>query len=124
MVWSELFLATRKQTYMIEAVCRTANGAAEVVFDATPWFEQADAEQIQNLVGHWGDRRGAALALWMMDRNTELLDLFRYVLWLRAGFDVEMTFTCQVNGPQALAWMREHIPEWYRGLGLAKLEPR
>jgi hypothetical protein len=108
---------------MIEALCRTADGAVQVTFDATSWFETADPEQIQNLVGSgWEGRRGAAIALFLMDRDAALLELFRYILILSALWDVPMPFTCRIDRDQALAWLRQHAPEWYRGLDLAEEE--
>ena len=106
---------------MIEAECRTDDNVCAVTFDATPWFEDASAECIQNLVGEaWTGRRGAAVALTLMDRDVGLLELFRYVLSRSALWDTQVSFTCRVNRHQALAWLRSECFEWFEGLGLAE----
>lgn len=81
--------------------------ASEVVFDATPWFEQASDEEIAALraCGWGGDYPADNVAIFMADHNEELARMFAYV---EAAHNVkDIGFECHVVEKDVILWL-EH----------------
>ena len=97
---------------MIKAECHSDDYLIEVQFDATPWFEQAEDDEIQALIDcDWrGDYPADAVALHMQDQNKKLKALFEYVV---AAKDIGdgMGFEVAVDETSALKWLKENRPE-------------
>ena len=100
---------------MIRAECHTVDNERSVTFDATPWFEEIDAESIVRLA------RRNWLSPWVADALEsrtgyeplrELLQYARDKLQRESREDPSWSnFECRVDGAQALAWLAENRPE-------------
>jgi hypothetical protein len=100
---------------MIRAECHTLDNERMVEFDATPWFEEADAQSIVLLA------RRDWIAPWVADALEgrphygpvhELLEYARVRLQKESVEDPSWsTFECRVNGSDALTWLNRNRPE-------------
>lgn len=100
---------------MIEAQCHTADEAMRVEFDATPWFEVADARLIILLAGKDWSVPWVADGLEARPGYEALHELIRYA---RERLEPETredpswaTFECRVDGAAATAWLNRHRPD-------------
>lgn len=100
---------------MIRAECHTIDDKRMVQFDATPWFERADAQTIvllaqRNWVAPW-----IADALEARPQYAELHDLLSYARERLQQESLEdptwLNFECRVSNADALAWLTRHRPE-------------
>jgi len=95
---------------MIRAEVHSDDYAATAKFDATPWFEKATAEEIEQLAkcDYGGDYAADAVAEWSARLFDEVAEVFRYDELARVGFE------CHVNHDDAEAWIaanRPHLAE-------------
>lgn len=97
---------------MIQAACHTADEAMRVEFDATPWFEAADARTILLLARKNWSAPWVADALEARPGYEALHELIRYA---RERLEMETredpswaTFECRVDGAGATAWLDRH----------------
>ena len=100
---------------MIRAECHTADDAMTVEFDATPWFEEADADSVVLLARQDWSGPEVADALGTRPGYEGLGALLRYA---RDRLEKETredpswpTFACRVDRPDALAWLGRNRPE-------------
>ena len=100
---------------MIQAKCHTVDDKCVVEFDATPWFEQADAQSIILLAGRRWAAPWVADALERRPDYAQLHDLLQYARERLQRESVEdptwPTFECRVNDRDALAWLAQNRPE-------------
>jgi hypothetical protein len=100
---------------MIRAECHTLDDKYVVQFDATPWFEQADAGSIILLAGRqW-------VAPWIADaleRRPEYGQLHELLEYARQRLQMESIedptwspFECRVNDRDAVTWLVRNRPE-------------
>ncbi len=82
-------------------------------FDCTPWFEQADDQDILDLAacGWGGDYPADHVALFFEydEDYPEIMEMFRYK---RAGFE------CYVDSTSALTWLGVHRPHLVERVGM------
>jgi hypothetical protein len=100
---------------MIRAKIRTDDNYLTASFDATPFFEQATLGEIAALkeIGWVGDYQADAVALFMLDRISEVAEVFRYLdtnPTNRDGFPTG--FECQVCEEDVARWVQAHRSEW------------
>lgn len=97
---------------MIHATCHTAANVRCIEFDATPWFNEADAPSIIDLA-----QRGwvsTAIADFLERRRgyERLHDLVEYAAKRLQPESLEdptwETFECVVDGPDAVAWLEKN----------------
>jgi hypothetical protein len=86
-----------------------------VEFDATPWFQEVDAESIVLLAGQNWSAPWVADALEARPGYEGLHQLLRYARD-RLGEETKEdpswpSFECRVNGPDAVAWLERNRPE-------------
>ena len=95
---------------MINAKCYSDDGAVEVKFDATAWFEQATEEQIKDLADiEWGGNYAADdVALFMAEQDKKVQKMFNYCENHPDGIG----FECHVTPEDAMAWVNEHRPNF------------
>jgi hypothetical protein len=96
----------------IKAEVHSDDRAFEVSFNAIPWFQQADAEEVLDLAVHgWGgDYPADAVAQFMEDHVREVAELFRYLERIHdtprgCGFE------CHVNEDSAMEWLKINRPD-------------
>lgn len=101
---------------MINAECHSDDRAVEVSFDATPWFEQANEEQILSLARcEWrGDYPSDAVAHFMAEKNEAVAEMFTY-LELRGRIET-IGFECSVNQDEAMNWLKANRPVYWAQL--------
>lgn len=99
----------------IRAEAHSDDRIQEVNFDATPWFEKATAEEIQDLSDcHWGgDYPADNIAILLAERNKELGDLFKYLELIQGKKSKkdECGFECHINEEDAKKWLAANRPE-------------
>jgi hypothetical protein len=105
---------------MIRAECHTADDAMTVEFDATPWFEEADADSIVLLAQQDWSGPSVADALGTRPGHEGLGELLRYARE-RLGEETREdpswpTFACRVDRSDALAWLGRNRPDVARML--------
>jgi hypothetical protein len=97
---------------MIRAECHTADNALAITFDATPWFEEADAPSIVSVARKDWSGIWIAEALESRPGYEELHRLIGYATTHLRDESLEdpswPTFDCVVNGPDAVAWLRRN----------------
>jgi hypothetical protein len=106
--------ASAKVAAGISAEAHTDDRAVEVKFDATPWFKQADPEEIISLANaEWGgDYPADEVAIWMSDSNGELADLFKYIEIVNRRKQHETVgFECHVDEAPARQWLAANRPD-------------
>jgi hypothetical protein len=100
---------------VINASCNTVDDAFTVEFDATPWFSAADAESIRHVAEQDWSSPLIAEVLGAQPGYESLRRLLDYAANRLAQETLEdptwNTFTCVVNGPEALAWLQTNRPE-------------
>lgn len=91
---------------MIRAEIRSDDYAATAKFDATPWFEQATDEAIEQLAdcNYGGDYAADAVAEWSAKLFDDVAAVFAYLRLSRCGFE------CYVDGDGAEAWIAVNRP--------------
>lgn len=91
---------------MIRAEVHSDDYAATAKFDATPWFEQATDEAIEQLAkcDYGGDYAADAVAVWSASLFADVAGVFQYDELARCGFE------CHVNPDDAEAWIAENRP--------------
>ena len=100
---------------MIRAECHSADDAVTVEFDATPWFEEADADSVLLLARQDWSGPDVADALGTRPGYEELGELLRYARE-RLGAETREdpswpTYTCRVDRSDATAWLGRNRPE-------------
>jgi hypothetical protein len=100
---------------MIRAECHTLDNKRMVEFDATPWFEDADAQTSALLA------RRDWIAPWVADalegrpQFAQLRELLQYARDRLQRESMEdptwSTFECRVNRLDALTWLERNRPE-------------
>jgi hypothetical protein len=98
---------------MINAECHSDDRAVEVPFDATPWFDQANEEQVLSLARcEWrGDYPSDAVAHFMAEQNDGVAEMFKY-LELRSRIET-IGFECSVNEQEAMIWLKANRTAWW-----------
>jgi hypothetical protein len=100
---------------MIRAECHTVDDKCVVQFDATPWFEQADAQSIIMLAGRDWSAPWVADALESRADYAQLHELLQYARERLQTESVEdptwSNFECCVNDSDALNWLVRNRPE-------------
>jgi hypothetical protein len=106
---------TNHDAAMIRAECHTVDNKYVVEFDATPWFEQADAESIVNLAGRDWSAPWIADALEPRAEYAQLHELLQYARERLQRESIEdptwLNFECRINDSDALAWLARNRPE-------------
>jgi hypothetical protein len=100
---------------MIHAACHSADNMRTMTFDATPWFEQADADSIIHIVHQNWSSQAVADALSTRPGYEELRELIQYARerLRRESYEDALwpTFECCVDATEALAWLDAKRPE-------------
>jgi hypothetical protein len=100
---------------MIHATCHTADNVVCLEFDATPWFNEADAPSIVNLAKHEWSSAAVADSLERRQGYERLHDLIEYAAKRLQPDSLEdlswNTFECIVDGPEAMAWLENTRPD-------------
>lgn len=96
---------------MIKSVLFSSDKKLEISFDATPWFEQASSDEIQELVLNkfGGCRKAIEVAEFMAVQNPRIADIFIYV-HNKSKVDYVVA-ECYMNHEDALDWVYENHPE-------------
>lgn len=95
----------------VEADASTDDGAYKIVFDATEFFEKADAKDIVKLaVEGWGSNYSADyvaefIAYEASPSNQDLVEMFDYDQTNQVGFEVH------VERATAMRWLSENRPD-------------
>jgi hypothetical protein len=107
-------LSVIESATMIHAQCHTADEKMNVMFDAAPWFSEADAESIIRLARQGWSTRVIADALQQRPGYERLRELLQYATERLQEESLEdptwSAFECTVTGPEALAWLEAHRP--------------
>ncbi len=101
---------------MIRAEVQTDDGRCSAAFDATPYFERAGLDRLVALRdSDWGGNDAAdAVALFMLERDAEVGDLFRYLALDPVTDDgLPVGFECYVCEADVARWVRANRPGWY-----------
>ena len=95
---------------MISASAHPDDQVIDVEFDATPWFEQADVDEILELAEEgWGCGPAAdEVALYMADHDADLAKMFGYID-LRRRTET-CGFECYVDEDEAREWLAANRP--------------
>jgi hypothetical protein len=100
---------------MIRARCHTVDEAKAVEFDATPWFQEADADTIVLLARQDWSAPWVADALETRAGYEDVGAVIRHARDRLAEETREdpsfLSFECRVNGSDALAWLEQNRPE-------------
>jgi hypothetical protein len=100
---------------MIRAECRTLDNMRMVEFDATAWFERADAETIALLAKRDWVAPWVADALENQPRFADVHELLQYARDRLQRESLEdpnwPAFECRVSDTDALAWLDQNRPE-------------
>jgi hypothetical protein len=111
---------------MIRAEVQTDDDQFCATFDATPFFERATFEQLAALrdSGWGGDEPADAVALFMLERDDAVADLFRYLALdpvTDDGFPVG--FECYVSESDVARWVQRNRPGWSERLWPGGVRP-
>jgi hypothetical protein len=100
---------------MIHATCHTADNLRCIEFDATTWFNEADAPSIIDLAQRGWVSTAIAESLERRRGYERLHDLVEYAAQRLQPESLEdptwETFECVVDGPDAVAWLEKNRPE-------------
>ena len=100
---------------MIRTERHTVDDSRIVQFDATPWFEQADAQSIILLAGRNWTAPWIADALERRPDYAQLHELLEYARERLQQESVEdptwSNFECRVNHGDAMDWLSHNRPE-------------
>jgi hypothetical protein len=104
-----------QEGHMIRAECHTVDDKYVVQFDATPWFEQADAQSIVMLAGRDWSAPWVADALESRADYAQLHELLQYARERLQSESIEdptwSNFECRVNDSDAVNWLVRNRPE-------------
>jgi hypothetical protein len=101
---------------MIRAEVQTDDDRFSASFDATPFFERASLDELLALRdSDWGGHQAAdAVALFMLEKDAEVADLFRYLaLDPVSGDGFPVGFECYVCEADVARWVKVNRPGWY-----------
>lgn len=103
---------SRSSLCEIKAEIHSDDRVFEVPFNASAWFEEADAHQIRELAeNRWGESEVAdCIGRMFEDQNPQVKELFSY-LHRVAGTSKACGFTVTVDQETARAWLMMHRPE-------------
>jgi len=105
----------RREASVIHASCHTADNALSLEFDATPWFEEADADSILHVAKQGWSSAWIAESLEMRPGYQSLHRLIDYAAKRLQKESLEdpawTTFECIVDGAEAMAWLDRNRPE-------------
>jgi hypothetical protein len=100
---------------MIHGRCHTADNTLSLEFDATPWFKEADAESILNLVQQGWSGTRIADSLENRPGYERLHQLIAYAASRLGTESIEdptwETFGCSIARSEALAWLDKNRPD-------------
>jgi hypothetical protein len=100
---------------MIHATCHTADSTFCLEFDATPWFNEADAPRIIELAQSGWSSATIAESLERRRGYERLRDLIEYAAKRLQPESLEdptwNTYECVVDGPEAMAWLAKNRPD-------------
>jgi hypothetical protein len=100
---------------VIHASCHTADNAMSLEFDATPWFDEADADSILLVAKQGWSSAWIAESLETRPGYQSLHRLIDYAARRLQRESLEdpawTTFECIVNGAEAMAWLDRNRPE-------------
>lgn len=84
--------------------------AMTVKFNAAAWLSQASCDEVEALAecGWRGDYAADAVAEWEGERNPDVGAVFTHVNALQIARVEHAGFECAVDGPAAMAWLKEH----------------
>jgi len=95
----------------IQAEAHTDDRVCEIAFDAAPYFEHVDAEDLLKLaVSGWSNGYEAdSVAIYCSLHGGALADMFTY---MRLRRKVEsIGFECSVNSDHAMRWLDKYRPD-------------
>ena len=101
---------------MIRATIHTDDNQLTYSFDATLFFEQATLGEIVVLkeIGWFGNYQSDAVALFMLDKDAEVAEVFRYLDRNPINNDGFPTgFECHIREEDVARWVRAHRPSWF-----------
>jgi hypothetical protein len=105
---------------MITATCHSDDFIFDFEMDVTPWFKQADFNEIYKLMacGWGGDYPADEVAIFMAGINEECADMFKYLERIAniKGKKDESGFECYVDKEEALRWLEKNEKNTYEGL--------
>jgi hypothetical protein len=89
-----------------------------VKFDATPWFEQATADQIEQLAAEefFAGDTSDEVAEFCADRDATLQGFFGYVRFRQEHGSGAGGYSCRVSEADAMEWLAENRPALFRSL--------
>jgi hypothetical protein len=111
---------------MIRAEVQTDDDQFSASFDATPFFERATLEQLVALRDcDWGgDEPADAVALFMLERDDAVADLFRYLALDPVADDgFPVGFECYVSASDVARWVQKNRPGWSERLWPGGVRP-
>lgn len=90
----------------------------EVNFDALPFFQQASAEELQQLAecGWGGDYPADQVAIHCADDNADVQRVFDYLGYRPRHYGETVGFECHVEEAPALEWLKANRPEVYKSV--------
>jgi len=102
-----------EKTVVIKAEVHSDDCVYEVDFDALPWFQQANYDEIMALANYdWGgDYEADVVAEYVADSDEKVSQLFDYV-----EAKESMGFECHVDKDSAMAWLKEYRPDIHNGI--------
>lgn len=102
---------------MINANCRSDDGALSVDFDAEPYFLQASSDDIRDLVAcDWGGDYPADNVALFFEGKPEHSEL-SVVVTRAVGFE------CRVNSADAMEWIKDNRPELLAEISVESVKP-
>jgi hypothetical protein len=105
-------------TFTIPAEVHSDDHKAKAEFDAVLYFEQADDNDLVELVrcDCSGDYPADEVAQHMADLNEDVGNVFTYLSFGPEQFGEKVGFECSVEQKQALAWIKANRPLVYQRL--------
>ena len=119
----------------IKAECHSDDHCVEVKFDAARWFQQANSQDIIDLIDDdWGgDDSSDSVAMYMADYDEKVAGMFKYLEVCNnrcmgaapSSQDLDnIGFECHVDEVSAKAWLMLHMPALWERLPDAYREER
>lgn len=124
------FVLTGKRPpgYAIKAECHSDDYNVQVAFDAVPWFERVTYKQVEELakVGWKNDYPADEVAIDMAKHIEAIADMFKYIEIIRKNPCNKKFggFECAIDEEDAMLWLKNNEPVWYRDINKALEEEK
>jgi hypothetical protein len=104
-----------EQRIIISAEVHSDDHLHEVTFNALPWFEAANDNDIFALyqIGWGGEAEADEVALALESREPDIAALYQHTLATK-HFKDPVGYECNVDAEDAMTWLQNHRPELHK----------